>query len=104
MATHSRTAGWRIPWTEEPGGLQSLGFQSKMQLSMCRGIAQTLPSSSFELSSSCISTSFFFFKYKCRHRGQTPDAAGEGESGINGDSSTEKDTLPCVKQIASGKF
>ena len=26
-ATHSRILAWRIPWTEEPGGLQSMGFQ-----------------------------------------------------------------------------
>ena len=26
-ATHSRILAWRIPWTEEPGGLQSLGSQ-----------------------------------------------------------------------------
>ena len=26
MATHSRIPAWRIPWTEEPGGLQSLGL------------------------------------------------------------------------------
>ena len=25
MATHSRILGWRIPWTEEAGGLQSMG-------------------------------------------------------------------------------
>ena len=25
MATHSNILGWRIPWTEEPGGLQSMG-------------------------------------------------------------------------------
>ena len=25
MATHSSILDWRIPWTEEPGGLQSLG-------------------------------------------------------------------------------
>ena len=25
MATHSSTLAWEIPWTEEPGGLQSLG-------------------------------------------------------------------------------
>ena len=25
MATHSSTLAWRIPWTEEPGGLQSVG-------------------------------------------------------------------------------
>ena len=27
MATHSSILGWRIPWTEEPGGLQSIGSQ-----------------------------------------------------------------------------
>ena len=27
MAPHSTTLAWRIPWTEEPGGLQSLGSQ-----------------------------------------------------------------------------
>ena len=25
MATHSSISAWRIPWTEEPGGLQSMG-------------------------------------------------------------------------------
>ena len=27
MATHSSVLAWRIPWTEEPGGLQSVGSQ-----------------------------------------------------------------------------
>ena len=27
MATHSSVLVWRIPWTEEPGGLQSMGLQ-----------------------------------------------------------------------------
>ena len=27
MATHSSILSWRIPWTEEPGGLQSMGLQ-----------------------------------------------------------------------------
>ena len=27
MATHSSIFAWRIPWTEEPGGLQSTGSQ-----------------------------------------------------------------------------
>ena len=27
MATHSCVLGWRIPWTEEPDGLQSMGLQ-----------------------------------------------------------------------------
>ena len=29
MATHSSVLAWRIPWTEEPGGLQSIGLQSQ---------------------------------------------------------------------------
>ena len=28
MSSHSSTFAWRIPWTEEPGGLQSMGSQS----------------------------------------------------------------------------
>ena len=27
MAAHSSILAWRIPWTEEPGGLQSMGSQ-----------------------------------------------------------------------------
>ena len=27
MATHSSNLAWKIPWTEEPGGLQSMGSQ-----------------------------------------------------------------------------
>ena len=27
MATHSSILAWYIPWTEEPGGLQSMGLQ-----------------------------------------------------------------------------
>ena len=29
MTTHSRILAWRIPWTEEPGELQSMGSQSQ---------------------------------------------------------------------------
>ena len=28
MASHFRILAWRIPWTEKPGGLQSLGSQT----------------------------------------------------------------------------
>ena len=28
MAAHSSVLAWRIPWTEEPGGLQSIGSQN----------------------------------------------------------------------------
>ena len=33
MATHSSILVWRIPWTEDPGRLQSLGSQSRTRLS-----------------------------------------------------------------------
>ena len=37
MATHSSVLAWKMPWTEEPGGLQSMGSQrvdTTEQLSM----------------------------------------------------------------------
>ena len=33
MAIHSSILAWRIPWTEKPGGLQSMWSQSRTQLS-----------------------------------------------------------------------
>ena len=33
MATHSSILAWKIPWMEEPGRLQSMGSQSRTQLS-----------------------------------------------------------------------
>ena len=33
MATHFSILAWRIPWTEEAGGLQSMGLQSQTGLS-----------------------------------------------------------------------
>ena len=34
MAPHSSTLAWKIPWTEEPGGLQSMGsLKSRTRLS-----------------------------------------------------------------------
>ena len=33
MATYSSILAWRIPWTEEPGVLQSMGSQSLTRLS-----------------------------------------------------------------------
>ena len=29
MATHSSILAWEIPWTEEPGGIQAMGSQSR---------------------------------------------------------------------------
>ena len=33
MSTHSSILAWRIPWTEDPGRLQSTGSQSRTRLS-----------------------------------------------------------------------
>ena len=33
MAPHSSTLAWKIPWTEEPGALQSMGSLSQTRLS-----------------------------------------------------------------------
>ena len=30
MATHSSILAWRTPWTEEPGGVQSMGSQTRL--------------------------------------------------------------------------
>ena len=47
MATHSSILAWRIPWTEEPGSLQSIGLQRDMteQLTYTRFVIALLPSS-----------------------------------------------------------
>ena len=31
MATHSSISAWKIPWGEEPGGLQSMGLQTRLR-------------------------------------------------------------------------
>ena len=41
MATHSSILAWRIPWTEEPGGLQSMGLERVSH--DCRDLAQHNP-------------------------------------------------------------
>ena len=46
MATLSSILHWRIPWTEEPGGLQFIGSQSQKQLMRLSTHAQTFSSSS----------------------------------------------------------
>ena len=44
MAVHSSTIAWKIPWTEEPGRIQSMGSQSRTEkiLSVVRCIVQML--------------------------------------------------------------
>ena len=41
MATHYSILAWRIPWTEEPGGPQSMGKQSDVTIRLTHVCVQT---------------------------------------------------------------
>ena len=43
MATHSSVLAWRIPWTEEPGGLQPMGSQSDATEHACTHLDNLIP-------------------------------------------------------------
>ena len=53
MATHSSILGWIIPWTEEPGGFQSMGLQSYLAtehaffLKLFKALSVSLPLKKF---------------------------------------------------------
>ena len=49
MATHSSILAWRIPWREDPGGVQSKRSQSQAQLSIHRHIYREKPGRRREL-------------------------------------------------------
>ena len=56
MATHSSILTWRIPWTEEPGGLQSIGsrkvghnWATKQRQKKSRQFLQGLPRLQFQI-------------------------------------------------------
>ena len=54
MATHSSILTWRIRWAEEPGGLQSMGSQSRTRLKrLSSSIAQGFPGGSDGEKSAC---------------------------------------------------
>ena len=77
MATHSSVLAWRIPWTEEPGGLQSVGLQSRTRLRDSRlrkacnstcvpfcvpcGSLRASPDIRLDVNTSCCGQYFFFF-------------------------------------------
>jgi len=42
IATHSSILAWKVPWTEEPGGLGSMGLQSQTPLSTDTFLTHTL--------------------------------------------------------------
>ena len=55
MATHSNILGWKIPWTEEPGGLKSLGLQRV-------GHNVVTKTTSYTVGLCCL---FYLYKVKC---------------------------------------
>ena len=56
MATHSSILPWGIPWTEEPGGLQSIGLFIKSQKGLKRLSTHSIPALSRLLDS-------YFFRF-----------------------------------------
>ena len=62
MATHSSILAWRIPWTVEPGGLQSMGLQSQTRLSRL-----IYNSPKLETNQMFISRRIDFFTMECTH-------------------------------------
>ena len=56
MATHSSNLAWKIPWTEEPGGLQSMGSQESDMTEHAHTTQQT---SLKDISSFCSTTYTF---------------------------------------------
>ena len=43
MVTQSSILAWRIPWTEEPGRLQSMGYQESDRTEHSKAVASTVP-------------------------------------------------------------
>ena len=85
MATNSSVLAWKIPWTEEPGGLQSMGSLSRTRVS-------DFP--------------FTFHFHALEKEMATPSSvlAGEipwtGEPGQNSQSSLEKEELSRTNQTS----
>ena len=72
MATHSSILAWRIPWTEEPGGLQSIGRKESDTTEVTEhSFSELLASHRFLLQSKISASfgflSFFFFFSRLHH-------------------------------------
>ena len=65
IATHSSILAWRIPWTEEPGGLQSTGLQRVRLKQLSTYVTPSTSCVSGRNPFTFVSSSleFFFFKY-----------------------------------------
>ena len=61
MATHSSILAWKIPWTEEPGGLQSMGSQG---VGMIWGVStSTIFADKYQKSILCLNSNTFACVY-----------------------------------------
>ena len=67
MATHSSTLAWRIPWTEEPGGLQSVGSQGLIQLSNYHFHFLSLSPASYPSDHDCVYPFGSQPQFRCRN-------------------------------------
>ena len=68
MATHSSIPAWRVPWTEEPGGLQSMGSQRVGQTAIGHStysIHMSVPISQFLLTAFALLGVHMFALYIC---------------------------------------
>ena len=75
MANHSSILAWRIPWTEEPGGLQSIGLQRVGDISMSLYIHTHTHTH--------IHVCVFFLKTECTERkGEREDEKVKYSSGV----------------------
>ena len=84
MATHSRILAWKIPWTEEPGGLQSMASQSQTDKAERKHTG-------FQFSSFClfVEHQLLFLKWNFpTHRGDTRGAALIAEEPPNASAET----------------
>ena len=85
MASHSRIFAWRIPWTEEPGGLQSMGsnFHSHrisriMCVCVCVCVCGRIPTGIFPSVFVCVL--FIFVSHLMCHMGTLPHPYQEAEA------------------------
>ena len=65
IATHSSTLAWRIPCTEEPGGLQSMESQKDVDMTEC--LSLHIPQLK-EKAEPCIGEHFYTLHCFCSHR------------------------------------
>ena len=63
MATHSSILSWEIPWSEEPGELQSMGSQRVQHDSMTKKIADEQRCDSFKLTGKGLSRVYTYMQY-----------------------------------------